>query len=90
MSQVIITDDNLKSKRTASATQEHAIDREGQFLKWRRNDITGFDPIAAAAGLAMAPVVFLFWIISMTAHVAIYFTLIVSKIVGKIVGPMKS
>lgn len=90
MSQVIVTVDKLKTRRAKSAGQEHKIDREGRFNRWRRNDITGFDPIAAAAGVAVAPVVVFFWIFSKLAQVAIYVALIVSKAIGKIVGPMKA
>ncbi|MCX6124255.1 MAG: hypothetical protein NTV34_05830 [Proteobacteria bacterium] len=90
MSQVIVTDDKLNTNRKKSLIQEHKIDREGQFNRWRRNDITGFDPLAAGAGLLAAPVVMLFWAMSKTAQAAIYFALIASKILGKIIGPMKS
>lgn len=90
MSQVIVTKDNLSARRSKSADQEHKIDREGEFGKWRRNDISGFDPVAAAAGVAVAPVVFFFWVFSKAAQIAIYVALVVSKIIGKIVGPMKS
>ncbi len=90
MSQVIITNDKLKVRRDKSAAEEHKIDREGQFKKWRRNDITGFDPVAGAAAIAVAPVAAFFWIFSKIAQVAIYVALIVSKAIGKIVGPMKS
>ena len=90
MSQVIVTNDKLNASRKKSSLQEHKIDREGQFNRWRRNDITGFDPVAAGAGLLAAPVVILFWAMAKTAQAAIYVALIISKIVGKIVGPMKS
>jgi len=89
MSQVIVTEDNLNTQRRNSAVQEHHIDREGQFKKWRRNDITGFDPIAAAAGVAAAPFVVLFWCLSLVSKAAIYVALIISRLVGKIVGPTK-
>jgi hypothetical protein len=89
MSQVIVTQDKLKSSRAKSAAQEHKIDREGRFNRWRRNDISGFDPVAAGAGVLAAPVLAVFWIFSKIAQVAIYAALLVSKVVGKIVGPMR-
>lgn len=57
MSQVIVTDDNLKKQREQSAEQEHRIDREGQFQRWRKSDITGKDLVATAVGFAVLPVV---------------------------------
>lgn len=60
MSQVIVTHDNFSDKRAASLVQEHQIDRESAFSQWRRNDITGKDPVAAAVGIAVLPVA-LFW-----------------------------
>lgn len=89
MSQVIVTKDNITARRKQSAVQEHKIDREGQFDHWRRNDITGFDPIAALAGAAMMPVLAIWWVFSWTAKAAVFVALGVSKLVGAIVGPMK-
>jgi hypothetical protein len=89
MSQVIVTKDNLNKKREASALLEHKIDHEGQFKKWRRNDISGFDPVAAAAGVAIAPFAILFWLFSIVTKVAMYAALLVSRILGKIVGTAK-
>lgn len=60
MSQVIVTDDVLNIKREESKLQEHKIDRESAFAHWRRNDITGRDPVALAIGVLAMPVV-LFW-----------------------------
>lgn len=60
MSQVIVTHDNLSAKRAESLRQEHRIDRESVFSHWRRSDITGKDPVAAAVGFAFLPVA-IFW-----------------------------
>ncbi len=89
MSQVIVTKDNITPRRVTSATQEHKIDREGQFKRWRRNDITGFDPIAAAAGIAMLPVLAIWWVFSWAAEIAVFVAIGVSRLVSTIVGPMK-
>ena len=60
MSQVVVTEDALSGKRKQSLRQEHKIDTESAFNHWRRNDITGRDPIAAAVGILALPVV-AFW-----------------------------
>lgn len=90
MSQVIVTSDKLNARRKESAQQEHKIDREGRMKLWRRDDVTKFDPIAAAVGVAVAPVVGIFWILTKVTQIAIYFALLLSKVISKIVGPMKS
>lgn len=89
MSQVIVTKDNLQILRDKSATQEHKIDREGQFKRWRRNDITGFDPIEAAAGVAMVPVLAIWWAFSVVAKIAVFVAIGISRLVGAVIGPMK-
>ena len=60
MSQVIVTNDILAIKREESKLREHKIDRESAFAKWRRDDITGRDPLAMAVGVMAMPVV-AFW-----------------------------
>ena len=90
MSQVIVTKDVLNKEREASRSQEAKISREEMFTRWRRNDITGKDPIAAAVGLGLTPIVAI-W---MALTVAIYLALTVLKYVfaglGKVVGGTRS
>jgi hypothetical protein len=86
MSQVIITKDKFSSKRKDSALEEKAIDREGLLTKWKRDDITGFDPIAAAAGIAAAPVAAIFYVFSVVAKLAIFLTASMSLVISKIIG----
>jgi hypothetical protein len=57
LSQVIVTNDSLKQKRERSAEQEHRIDRESQFARWRKSDITGKDYVESAVGYALLPIV---------------------------------
>ena len=90
MSQVIVTKDNLQARRDQSASQEHKIDREGQFSRWRRNDITGFDPIETGAGVAMAPVLAIWWVFSIVVKVAVFAALIVGKLMSVAVGKWKT
>jgi hypothetical protein len=89
LSQVIVTDDKLKQKREKSAEQELRIDREGQFQRWRRNDITGKDMVATAIGFAALPVVGL-WAF-LTAMIAAMLTLCqyLFKVLGAAFGGKK-
>lgn len=90
MSQVIVTNDKLNQKRKLSADQEHKIDRDGMFTRWRRNDITGRDPLTNLIGFAVLPI-WALW----TALTALIFAVIwvleqVFKVLGKIFGGKKS
>ncbi len=60
MSQVIVTNDNLKEKRTQSSEQEHQIDRDAVVMRWRLSSVTGKSPVLAVIGLLFLPVA-LFW-----------------------------
>jgi hypothetical protein len=86
MSQVVVTEDNLKARRLKSGDQEKNIDREGLFNKWRRSDITGFDPIAALVGVAALPVLVSWYIIGTIVKVAIFAAIAVSRAVGALIG----
>lgn len=86
MSQVVVTEDNLKARRLKSGDQEKNIDREGLFNKWRRSDITGFDPIAALVGVAALPVLVSWYIIGTMVKVAIFVVISVSRAVGAVLG----
>lgn len=90
MSQVIVTKDNLQTRRDQSASEEHKIDREGQFDRWRRNDITGFDPIETAAGIAMVPVLAIWWVFSIVVKVAVFVAVVVGRVLGLVVGRWKT
>lgn len=84
MSQVIVTDDVLNIKREESKRQEHKIDRESAFAHWRRNDITGRDPVAAVIGVLAMPVV-VFWSL-VAGCITFSFTVMVGlfKVLGRI------
>jgi hypothetical protein len=90
MSQVVVTDDKLKSRRDQSAKKELQIDREGQFAKWRMSDITKFDPIAAAIGIALLPVFFSWYLIGLLVKVAVYAGAGFSKLIGLLIGKSKT
>lgn len=90
MSQVVVTDDKLKSRRDQSAKKELQIDREGQFAKWRMSDITKFDPIAAAIGIALLPVFFSWYLIGLLVKVAVYAGAGFSRLVGLLIGKSKT
>jgi hypothetical protein len=90
MSQVVVTDDKLKSRRDQSAKKELQIDREGQFSKWRMSDITKFDPIAAAIGIALLPVFFSWYLIGLLVKVAVYVGAGFSRLIGLLIGKSKT
>ena len=87
---MIVTDDKLKSKREQSARRELQIDREGQFAKWKLSDITKFDPIAAAIGLALLPIFFSWYLIGLIVKVAVYVGAGISRLIGLSIGKSKS
>lgn len=89
MSQVIVTHDKLKSRREQSARRELQIDREGQFVKWQLSDITKFDPVASAIGLALLPVFFSWYLIGWIVKLAIYIGAGISKSIGTLIGKSK-
>ena len=90
MSQVVVTDDKLKSRRDQSAKKELQIDREGQFAKWRMSDITKFDPFAAAIGIALLPVFFSWYLIGLLVKVAVYAGAGFSRLIGLLIGKSKT
>ncbi len=57
MSQVIVTEDQLKDKRLKSGAQERAIERESGFDQWRRSDVTKADGFKRVVGLGTYPIV---------------------------------
>jgi hypothetical protein len=86
MSQVVVTDDSLKQRRLRSGEQERQIDREGQFKKWLKSDITGFDPIAALVGLAVLPVVAVWYLIGFLMKFSIYIGIGFSRLLGSLLS----
>lgn len=90
MSQVIVTEDNLKNRRLKSGAQERQIDREGQFQQWRRSDITGFDPFLLLFQIVMLPLVFSWYLIGLLVKFAIYVSIGTSRAIGALLGPSKS
>ena len=90
MSQVIVTDDKLNKKRKASGDQEHKIDREGMYNKWRRNDITGRDPLTMLIGLAVSPIWALWTALTALIFAVLYVLEQIFKGLGKIFGGKKS
>lgn len=85
MSQVIVTDDVLRSKREESRRQEHKIDRESAFAHWRKNDIvTRRDPIAALIGVAALPVVAAWSFVAGCLTLSFSVMLGIFKVLGKV------
>ena len=89
MSQVIVTNDDLNSRRSTAAEQEKRIPVEGEFAKWQRSDVVGFDPIKSAVGLAVLPIVAIWGFILGCISVAFGFAAVLSRVVGSIFGRKK-
>jgi hypothetical protein len=90
MSQVVVTEDNLKSRRVKSGEQEKQIDLNSPFKKWLRSDITGFDPILAVFEIAVLPIVLSWYIIGAIVKYAIYVSIGFSRLIGSILGNTKA
>lgn len=86
MSQVIVTNDQLKPKREKSRAQEQRIDRESQFGRWRRSDITGPDPVAKLIGVAAMPILALWGLLVGLMGVIVAAVNFLFKGLGKLVG----
>ena len=86
MSQVIVTNDPLKARREKTREQERRIDRESQFTRWRRSDITGPDPVAKLIGLAVLPILGLWGILCAVMTLALTVVNYVFKGLGRVIG----
>ena len=84
MSQVITTQDKLNTGRNRTKKEEHQIDKEGVFKKWRRNDISkGYDPFAKLVGIILLPVVGIWSLMTAIATFALWLTVSVSRFLGE-------
>ncbi len=90
MSQVIVTKDSLNAKREASRLQEAKISREEMFGRWRRNDITGKDRVAAGVGMALMPVVAIWAAITGVIFLVLTALKYLFAGIGKLVGGTRS
>lgn len=86
MSQVVITNDKYKSRRDASKNQEHKIDKESRFSRWRRNDISkGADPVEKIVGILSLPI-FAFWgLICAVGGAALWVSIQLCKLFAKLI-----
>ena len=90
MSQVIVTQDRLRQRREASGQQERTIEREAEFAKWRRSDITGRDPVAAAVGFAVLPIVALWGLLCGLMVIVLEALRAVFWVFGRVLGGAKN
>jgi hypothetical protein len=86
VSQVIVTNDNLRERRQRTRGQEAKIDRESAMARFRFGDITGRDPVEILIGVALLPVVAFWAFITAISTVALYFMRLLLAVLGKIVG----
>jgi hypothetical protein len=91
LSQVIVTNDQLKPQRDLTRWQERDIDRDGQFKRWKRSDIVSRgDPVKILIGLAVLPVLALWGILAGIMAVAVAIVNFVFKGLGAVVGGKKN
>jgi hypothetical protein len=90
LSQVIVTRDKLSAKREASRSQESKISKEAMFGRWRRNDITGKDPVAAAVGYLSLPIVFVWAVLTGFIYLVLTILQFVFEGLGKVIGGSRS
>ena len=84
MSQVIVTEDNVKTRRMNAAGQEHKIKTDSGLEKWKRSDVVGFDPIKTAIGIAVLPIVALWGLILGFISYAFGIVAAMFRMIGKI------
>ena len=85
MSQVIVVDDILKTRRQKSAEQEHRIKTDSGLAKWQRSDVVGFDPVKTAVGFAVLPIVGLWGLILGALGFAFGVAASIFRLAGKII-----
>ena len=90
MSQVIVTNDELKSRREKSRDQERQIERESGFAKWRRSDITGRDPKLAVISMALMPVFGLWTLLGVVMVAMLELSKSLFRVLGQLAGGTKS
>ncbi len=88
VSQVIVTDDKLKTQRERSGAQEHKITVDASFARFRRNDVTKQDPAATLLGYVC---LVLFGIWTLVSWVVLeILAVVLFRPLGKILGGSKS
>ncbi len=89
MSQVVIVDDNLKSKRLQSKKQEAAIDKHSFFKKWQKSDISKPSLVLKLIGIAVAPIVLFWTLIGVLMSAAITLCVFVFKMLSNLIPRSK-
>ncbi len=83
MSQVMTPQDKLTPGRDRTRKQEHEINREDLFKKWRRNDISkGYGPITKLIGIGLLPFVAIWSVLTAVATAAVWLSVSASRGVG--------
>ena len=90
MSQVVVTHDSLSQKRIKSRDQEHKITVDAAFSRFLRTDITGSDPIAKLAGLAVMPILALWGLLVGVMTLMVTIVNYLFKGLGRVIGGTKS
>lgn len=84
MSQVIVTNDPLRPRREKSREQEHQIDKEGMYQKWRKPDIPHPSLVLKALGLVFLPIVVIWAVLVACMSYALVIVVYILKFLGRI------
>ncbi len=89
MSQVVVCQDSLESKRIESLKQEKKITLNKDFSYWQRSDATKTLLVERLIVILFTPVV-LFWsLLLFSAGAALAFSLLLFKVLGQVAGFLK-
>lgn len=90
LSQVIVTDDKLRDKRSKSKDQELKILKEAQFSRWRRDDVTKPDVFKRTVGLLTFPILGLWAMICGLIYIVVKVCKVAFGLLGGSQAPEKS
>ena len=89
MSQVVVCQDSLGSKRQDSLAQESKIDKDSATTKWQRSDVTKTLMIERVIALLFAPIVLLWALLLFCMGLAFALSLFVFKLFSKTIVLLK-
>lgn len=86
MSQVIVTDDNLREKRQFTRQQEMKISTEDMYARWRIANVKQMRPLGLLIGLASLPIVAFWGLLLVLIGFSLSIFTFALQILGKIFG----
>ncbi len=86
MSQVIVTDDNLREKRQHTRQQELNISTEAMYGRWRIANVKQMRPLAALIAIASVPVVVFWGFLLLFIGLSLSAFTVILQVLGKVFG----